>query len=500
MRVNMLRNVFRERVPRAILDSYFFRVPVSLLKGFAAKVLMQAQRRGAHAPLFLRKYGRRMLQHALRKSSPLDDWSTTLIGSLPLSLPAQEGEVPEHVPHASASVTRTSSPRLTCLIVTGVFDVGGCDEVVAFLGRRLPEHGIETIVVHTGKTVSLPRGEGGRLPSILRREGLTVEEVSEETAPEVIRRYSPDVISAHGAPAWWVTIAAKHNIPYVETIHGMHDLFDVDWDEEATRSTSVTSFIAVSEMVRQQYLSGNSLINPARVITVPNSVDPRRLPRLDRQKTREWLNLQDQFLFVSLARNSLQKNHFALVSAFEEVARAYPDAHLLIAGRSDDVVYTEQVRKLRDRLHCRERIHLRDHSPCPAALLAAADGFVLNSYFEGWSLASMEALYAGLPVILSEVGGAREQLTQVGECGYLISNPIGDALKVNWQMIGASLYVPQHNRRQLVGAMSLMIEEQESWASRRSRIRSMALASFHPDLALSKHAAILRDAFIQPGG
>ena len=46
----------------------------------------------------------------------------------------------------------------------------------------------------------------------------------------------------------------------------------------------------------------------------------------------------------------------------------------------------------------------------PPHLLAAADGFVLDSFFEGWSLASMEALFAGVPMVLSEVGGAREQI------------------------------------------------------------------------------------------
>ena len=381
---------------------------------------------------------------------------------------------------------------MRCVIATGVLDVGGSDEVVAFLARRLPEHGIDTTVLCTGSAIPHSRHEGGRLATMLRSEGVTVEEVTPESADRMLQAQGADVISAHGAPDWWLDLARRHEIPLVETLHGMHSYFDADWDAEAIRSQGVACLIAVSELVRRQYLSGNRRIDPSRVVTVPNSVDQGRIPPLDRAAARRWLGLEDEFLFVTLARHCLQKNTYGTVMAFAELAASRPSVHLLIAGRGDDDLYAHQVRRLRDRLPCRDRIHLRDHAPFAGALLAAADAFLLNSYFEGWSLASMEALYAGVPVVLSDVGGAREQVGENGLRGHVVTNPAGDPLAVNWRSIRDTLYAAQPNRDELVAAMRSMVDQRDDWLTRREELRTESMARFHPDRALLGHARVLR--------
>jgi hypothetical protein len=86
---------------------------------------------------------------------------------------------------------------------------------------------------------------------------------------------------------------------------------------------------------------------------------------------------------------------------------------------------------------------------------------VLNSFFEGWSLASMEALCAGVPVVGSDVVGAREQLGTDRSRGYLIRNPLGDPLDVNWTAIEAVAYARQTNREELTEAMCALVPEGE---------------------------------------
>ena len=61
-----------------------------------------------------------------------------------------------------------------------------------------------------------------------------------------------------------------------------------------------------------------------------------------------------------------------------------------------------------------------------STLLAGADAFALEFFFEGWSLASVEALFAGLPVVLIKVGWAREQVGDDQRRGLVVSNPLGD--------------------------------------------------------------------------
>ena len=422
----------------------------------------------------------------------VEDWSTPLIvgrcESAPLPLrPSGAPSAPHCVTAPTPEATR-GSPR--CLLVTSDLDVGGMDEMVAFLARRLRAHGLDTAVLHTCATEGAAASPG-RLARMLIDSGVEVALRSEDAGRRWIRAFAPDVISGHGALDWALDEAHDIGVPYVDVLHGMHSLFSTDWSTEERRNGKVAAIIAVSEQVRRQYLSGAPGFPPDRIVTIPNGVDDvRRIP-VDREAARAALGLQDEFLFVSLARHCLQKNTYALVAAFEEVAAAHPDAQLLIAGRVEDVMYGSQVRKLRDGLDARARIHLRDHMPNPALLLAAADGFVLNSFFEGWALASMEALHAGVPVVASDVGGAREQLGEPGKRGHLVPNPLGDPVFMTWERMGAAQYADQVNRTELVSAMKALVRDRARWAEAREELAAESARRFHPDACLAAHAELL---------
>jgi glycosyltransferase involved in cell wall biosynthesis len=453
--------------------------------------LLRAQRSSLRPPRPVRRVARYVLQRRVDDRAAVDGWTAPLVGEGPLAAPPTAlhaaAPLPPPLPRRTAA-----DRRLRCVLVSHGMDVGGSEEVVAFLARRLPEHGIDTAVLYTRPAEP---GPPPRLAAALAAEGIEIAAVTEAGADAALSELRPDVISAHGQPEWWIDLAHRRGIPYMETLHGMHSYFGADWGREADRSRRVTRFVAVSELVRRQYLAGNGAIAPERVVTIPNSVDSARMPRLDRGACRRWLGLPDDaFLFVSLARYSLQKNTYALVQAFADVAAVHPRAHLLVAGRPEPGGYAHQVRRQRDALSVRDRIHLRDHAPWPGAPLAASDAFVLDSYFEGWSLASMEALYSGVPVVLSDVGGAREQVGGDGERGYLVDNPIGDPLAVDWETIGASLYERQPNHDQLVAAMCRMVEDRSIWAARRDDLEAESAIRFHPDHALGGHARAIREA------
>ncbi|MGZ4847553.1 MAG: glycosyltransferase family 4 protein [Halobacteriota archaeon] len=386
------------------------------------------------------------------------------------------------------------TPGLRCLLVTSSLDVGGMDEVVVFLALGLYRHGVHTAVLHAssnGTSDSVPTGRLGRL--LLEHRIETVELAGAEGATW-LEAWRPDVISAHCAPSWVLEAATRLAIPYVDTLHGMHTLFNTYWVAESERGRQLAGIVAVSDLVRLQYLQGNPSFSPDRIVTIPNGVDDKRRIHMDRNSARSRFGIQDEYLFVSLGRHCLQKNTYGLVAGFAHVAARHPEAHLVIAGRVDDAVYFAQVQQLRTRLACRDRIHLRDHMSNPAELLAAADGFVLDSFFEGWSLASMEALYAGVPVVLSEVGGAREQIGCGGERGHLIPNPIGDPLRVDWETIRNARYADQVNREALVAAMSSLIMDRTSWLEERERLISESAVRFHPDICLSSHVRVLTAA------
>jgi glycosyltransferase involved in cell wall biosynthesis len=375
-------------------------------------------------------------------------------------------------------------------VATGTLKLGGLEMVTLFLARGLPSHGLDAVVAHTPSDRSCER-----VADSLRFDGVPVVKLAEHNVKQWLAAHIPDVISVHGAPDWLVTASSEARIPIVETLHGAPSLFDQrTWPAERLRSHHIPGFVAVSELVRRQYLRSNPEYPPDRVITIPNGVDHQHIGRRDRAKARAWLGLRNEFLFVSLARYNLQKNTFGLLTAFSDVVCKYPDSRLLCAGEVEDPLYFGQVRQLRDGLPCASAIHL--YGPCPdvSAVLAAADAFVLDSFFEGWSLASMEAISTGLPAVLSEVGGAREQVGEDGSRGLMVENPLGDPEAIDWRSVARARFRSQANRSALVEAMCTLVAKRNHWRNMREELRAEAMGRFSVELCVQRHAEVLTRA------
>lgn len=380
--------------------------------------------------------------------------------------------------------------EVRCLIVTDVLDAGGLDELAAFLARRLPGKGIEVSVAKTGAA-------GGRLSAALQAEGVAVRDTPDSTSlADAISHFAPQVISAHAPPDWALEAARRQRVPVVETLHGLPTPIGTNWSREPQRSALVTSFVAVSETVRRQYIRGNTTFPQDRITVIPNGVNDHYRPLVDRAEARRWLGLDREFLFVSMARVTLQKNTYGLVAAFADLARDVPDVHLLLAGRVEETLYARHVLGLRESLPAgiAGRIHLRDNTPFVSAVLAAGDCYVMDSFFEGWSLASMEGLAAGLPVVISDVGGAKEQVGGQGERGFVVANPLGDPEEARWPAAGRAKFADQPNRKELVARMREVSRERQRWATARAALAEESRQRFSAERCVAGHASVLTAA------
>jgi len=361
------------------------------------------------------------------------------------------------------------------------------DEFVAFLARGLRERGIEVAILLA--PVAVPRGIGP-IGRDLLADGFEVVDGEAADVERWIGSWEPAIISVHGNSRVPIDAGHRIGVPVVLVLHGMHDLFGMSDSEVLDRYGRLSGVVSVSELVRRQYLARSPFIDPSRVLTIPSGIDLHRTIGVDRREARRVLGLDDEFLFLSLARHSMQKNTFGLVSAFDELARSHRSAQLVICGRVDDSDYARQVIALRDRSSAAARIHLRDTTRRPDALLAA-DGFVLDSFFEGWALSSMEALLAGVPVITSEVGGAREQLLDGPPRGILVANPLGDPLAAGWESMARARFAPQSNRAELVAAMHAFVRGEAEIATA-EEISADARDRFSADRCLDHHAHAIR--------
>lgn len=463
-----------------------------------------AQRRGIRAPRVLSGPLRAVFHRGISNSADLDDWSRPLIGEAPPAAlahaaePPAAGQLPAVGPAAvGPPAAGPAGPQLLrCVLVTGSLDVGGMEEVVTLLARLLPGEGFVTSVLHALAVPEAGPAPLGRLGVLLATQHhLTVAALGENEGRRWLEAQAPDVISGHGAPQWALDWACERGVPYVDTLHGTPHMDEIDWPAEVPRSQSLAGVIAVSDIVRRQYLTGNPGFPAEKCRIVTNCVDETRRQPADRDRTRAELGLTNEYLFVCLARFSLQKNVYALVDAFGELAGAFANVHLLIAGRPDDPLYLRQTRLLRDQLGPRDRIHLRDHVTDPGRLLAAGDGFVLDSFFEGGQLVSMEALYAGTPVVLSEAGAAMDQVGGRNTSrGIVVPNPLGDPLKATWDQMRATRFSRQANRPELIDAMSTLVHRRRDWAAMRAELAAESASRFGQAATVRGHAQALSSA------
>jgi len=458
-----------------------------------AQVFLLAQRNSALVPTLVKRRLRGILSRAVTVDvTSVEDWSRPLVpGSDAPSVvwPAPTYNVASETGMDPKRRVRGET-EIRCLLATESLDAGGMDEVVAFLARGLPQFGLRVAVLHTPTNSSSALGRLGR---VLSAEGVEVVDLDRGNCATWIRKWRPDVISVHGAPDWVLEAASECSVPTIETLHGMHNQFNAAPSEVASRRELLTGLVCVSEMVRQQYLAIDDHCDPDSVVTIPNGVLAQRQQTIPRSHARSLMGLGDEYLFVSLSRHCVQKNTYGLASAFSRVADVVPEAHLLICGRPDDTAYAGQVARLKGKMRHGDRLHLRDHTPHPGVLLSAADGFVLDSFFEGWALSSMEALIAGLPVIVSEVGGAREQLAGRPEWGLLVSNPLGNALEVDWDAMSSARFQRQSNHEELVAAM-VSFSRDPAWDLSRRSFALDAAERFDGVLCLRRHATVLKAA------
>jgi glycosyltransferase involved in cell wall biosynthesis len=123
---------------------------------------------------------------------------------------------------------------------------------------------------------------------------------------------------------------------------------------------------------------------------------------------------------------------------------------------------------------------------------------VIDSFYEGGPIVNMEALAAGLPVVTSDIGAAREQVGDDGTRGYVVSNPLGDAARVDWDTIRRARYADQPNRRELVTAMRSVIDGRAAWSARRDELARESSERFRGEPASLAYAAVLRRAAGRP--
>ena len=134
-------------------------------------------------------------------------------------------------------------------------------------------------------------------------------------------------------------------------------------------------------------------------------------------------------LVVSVGRLHWLKNYETALRAMALVRDCDFDYH--VAGSGPDEA---RLRSLCAALALHDRTRFLGYVRGVPSVLGEADIFLMPSRWEGFGLAAVEAMNAGLPVVASDVPGIREVVGDEGECALLVdpddAGSIADALRL----------------------------------------------------------------------
>lgn len=386
--------------------------------------------------------------------------------------------------------------RLSVMQVVSNLEIGGAQEVVRTLAQNLAEEGcapvvgtfkdgplrreiermgipVEVLPARRYSVVALPLFIGDML--LIRRALL-----------DLVRRYHVDVVQTHllmsldflvltlraraGPLVFWTVQNAsftlrRDHLPSHRWLLGPKRWVYRALYRAATRWLS--GFVAVSEDVKAAILRDIGSIPEQKITVICNSVDARRYRQpVDRAAVRSALGLPEQARVAAVvATFKRQKGHRYLIDAAGLAVARYPDLHILLVGDGelrDDLL--AQVRSA----GLAEHIHFLGSRQDVPDLLGASDCFILPSLWEGLSMALVEAMASGLPVIATEVSGTNQVMVD-GETGLLV--PPGDVARLAEAML--ALLADPERARAMGEAARRRVEEY--FSARRQAVDHIAL-------------------------
>lgn len=309
------------------------------------------------------------------------------------------------------SQRRERRDRLTVLHLAQPVE-GGVARVVTDLVGAQTREGVRVVV-------ACP--EGGSLSRRAAAAGAEVEHwaavrklgpcVAAEThrAHRLIRRLGPDVVHAHSAKAGLAArLALRGRVPTVyqphawsfEAVEGRTARLARAWERRAACWTD--RVLCVSEAERR---TGEQAEIAARWAVVHNGV-PEAVPGTRAAARAALPQLAgvpaDAPLVVCVGRLCRQKGQRTLLSAWSRIAAEVPAAWLALVGDGPDRQELSRTAP--------GRVLFAGASDEVNRWYAAADLVVLPSRWEGMALTPLEAMACGRPVVVTDVGGARECL------------------------------------------------------------------------------------------
>ena len=308
--------------------------------------------------------------------------------------------------------------------------VGGIARVVHDLSKRLIKDGHEVTVV-TYRDGELPEYKNDKGVKVYRVENymirpnnfidwvmqLNFNMVSK--ASEIIRKEGKfDVIHAHD---WLVATSAKtlkqaFGIPVVATIHATEAGRNSGIHDEAQRYINDTEWLLTYEatevIVNSNFMKGHVQglfgLPFDKINVVPNGINITNFNGIERDyEFRRQYAMDNEKIILFMGRLVYEKGVQHLISAMPKILSNYNDAKLIVAGKGGML---DDLRGQVDAMGLSSKVYFTGYLNAKQVqkMYKCADVAVFPSTYEPFGIVALEAMLAGVPTVVSDVGGLNE--------------------------------------------------------------------------------------------
>ena len=269
----------------------------------------------------------------------------------------------------------------------------------------------------------------------------------------IVRQRRIDLIQSHllGANVYCSLAGLATGRPVVATFHGAVDFSERERFRRAKFAIinrGADRIVFVSEHLRRQ-AEALSPLDPRKARVVYNGVDIDRFRARERDPGfRDELGIPaGTFLIGAIGNLRAPKGYDVLIRAAARMRQRGEDVRFVIVGDTTKGGLHQELLALCKELGVNEVVTFAGFQSDVSRILASLDLFVLSSLSEGFSIAAVEAMAAGVPVVATRSGGP-EEIIEHGVDGLLVEPGSEEALAEAL----TALHADEPTRERLVAA------------------------------------------------
>ena len=324
------------------------------------------------------------------------------------------------------------NPMLNVLHMIETGGPGGAETVFRELARGLDPTRFRSLAI-------VP--EEGWVTQSLRADGIPFEVIPFTRSADlaylgrlmrIIVRERIDIIQAHllASNVYAALAGIISRVPVITTFHGQVDVNGSDrllGVKCRLINHGADAVVFVSEHLRRFYCR-TTTVKSELTTCIYNGIDPARFRRRRERPLRQELGIRDDEILIGAVGNMRPaKGYDVLLRAAALVKKDTPACRFVIIGDAAPPDLGNVLAELHRALDLGDTVRYVGFRAEVEQDLNCLDVFVLTSRSEGFSIATVEAMAAGLPVVATRCGGP-EEIIRDGQDGLLVENDNPEAV------------------------------------------------------------------------